>query len=337
MPITAVSRETPPASPPLHPATYEEALATAEPGDTIATTKEEEWVTRKTSEVTTTRQIATRVKRELVLEDGKILKDSGPKISTSVNEDTHTTNLQQTEHRVPDEQPAEDNTSALPARARGVIGAPPDETDGLQPLIGGVVAPAGTKVLVSSRVVANPDGKVRESKDLKVLTRNVTDYVRETEERFHRGDTTHERVVTNFDEKVHERKDLKVLTRNVTEHVRKTEKRFPSILRFHIGDTTHEVSCVLIVRSSFVLEVDDIQPLKGGVVALAGTRDVSGRGAVRWVLPRTQPPRAGLPAHVCGVPVIPRETPAVELRLGREAARCGDAEESLNGDPAAPC
>lgn len=57
----------------------------------------EEWVTRKKSEVTTTRQIATRVKRELILEDGRILKDSGPKISTSVNEDTHTTNYQQTE------------------------------------------------------------------------------------------------------------------------------------------------------------------------------------------------------------------------------------------------
>lgn len=57
----------------------------------------EEWVTKKKSEVTTTRQIATRVKRELVLEDGKILSDSGPKISTSVNEDTHTSNYQQTE------------------------------------------------------------------------------------------------------------------------------------------------------------------------------------------------------------------------------------------------
>lgn len=57
----------------------------------------EEWVTRKKSEVTTTRQIATRVKRELILEDGRILSDSGPKISTSVNEDTHTTNYQQTE------------------------------------------------------------------------------------------------------------------------------------------------------------------------------------------------------------------------------------------------
>ncbi|KAF9795868.1 hypothetical protein SFRURICE_002480, partial [Spodoptera frugiperda] len=156
----------------------------AEPGDTIATTKEEEWVTRKKSEVTTTRQIATRVKRELILEDGRILSDSGPKISTSVNEDTHTTNYQQTEHRVPDEQLEEE---AVETEA---IGAAPDEVD--SPFIDGVVAPAGTKVHVTSLVVANPDGKVRESHDRKVLTRNITERVQETEERIHKGDTTHE-------------------------------------------------------------------------------------------------------------------------------------------------
>ncbi|CAB3221867.1 unnamed protein product [Arctia plantaginis] len=191
MPITAISRETPPASPPLIAATYEEVLATAEPGDTIATTKEEEWVTRKKSEVTTTRQIATRVKRELILEDGRILSDSGPKISTSVNEDTHTTNFQQTEHRVPDNEVSEETSPAgISGGVQDAIGETPDEVDGL--VLGGVVAPAGTKVLVTSCVVANPDGKVRESKDRKVLTRNITERVQETEERIHKGDTTHD-------------------------------------------------------------------------------------------------------------------------------------------------
>ncbi|CAH0751401.1 unnamed protein product [Diatraea saccharalis] len=228
MPITAVSRETPPASPPLHPATYEEALANAEPGDTIATTKEEEWVTRKTSEVTTTRQIATRVKRELVLEDGKILKDSGPKISTSVNEDTHTTNLQQTEHRVPDDKATDYDSSALPGRVSGVIGAPPDEVDSLQAL-SGEIAPAGTKVLVSSRVVANPDGKVRESKDLKVLTRNVTEHVRETEERHHRGDTTHEALITAVNETPEE--DIRDALKVQTEQQLALVPRGPKVVR----------------------------------------------------------------------------------------------------------
>ncbi|CAH2096271.1 unnamed protein product [Euphydryas editha] len=157
----------------------------AEPGETIATTKEEEWVTRKTSEVTTTRQIATRVKRELVLEDGRILVDSGPKISTSVNEDTHTTNFQQTEHRVPENQKGEENAELTEGDGARPVEALEDAPDG-------TIAPAGAKVLVSSCVVANPDGKVRESKERRVLTRNITERVRETEERIHRGDTTHD-------------------------------------------------------------------------------------------------------------------------------------------------
>lgn len=46
-------------------------------------------------------------------------------------------------------------------------------------------------------MVANPDGKVRESRDLRVLTRNITERVKETEERIHQGDTTHEVSVEN--------------------------------------------------------------------------------------------------------------------------------------------
>ncbi|CAH0682478.1 unnamed protein product [Chilo suppressalis] len=46
-------------------------------------------------------------------------------------------------------------------------------------------------------------------------------------------------------------------------------------------------------------------------------------GGMVGTRPRPQPPRAGLPAHVCGVPAIPRETPVVEPRRGREAAGTG--------------
>ncbi|KAJ2949068.1 hypothetical protein O0L34_g6008 [Tuta absoluta] len=235
MPITAISRETPPASPPL-PTTYEEALATAEPGDTIATTKEEEWVTRKKRDVTTTRQIATRVKRELVLEDGRILKDSGPKISTSVNEDTHTTNFQQTEHRVPEDEPAKDDAALEGGHKNGVgaIGAR-DDVDG--PIIeGGVVAPAGGKVLVSSRVVANPDGKVRESKDLRVMTRNVTEHVRETEERFHRGDTTHDALIAAVSETKED--DIRDALKSQTEHQLALVPRGPKVVKDTIAYNT---------------------------------------------------------------------------------------------------
>ncbi|XP_061383606.1 serine/arginine repetitive matrix protein 1 isoform X2 [Danaus plexippus] len=190
MPSTALYRET--SVSPAGRTTYEEALAIAEPGETIATTKEEEWVTRKTSEVTTTRQIATRVKRELVLEDGRILSDSGPKISTSVNEDTHTTNYQQTEHRVPEDQKDDENAKLMKGNGGVTIQALDEVPD--------AISPAGTKVLVSSLVVANPEGKVRESHDRRVLTRNITERVRETEERIHRGDTTHDALIAAVNE-----------------------------------------------------------------------------------------------------------------------------------------
>jgi hypothetical protein len=45
-------------------------------------------VTKKKVELTTTRQIATRVQRQLVLEDGKVVEDSGPIVSTNTTEDT---------------------------------------------------------------------------------------------------------------------------------------------------------------------------------------------------------------------------------------------------------
>ena len=45
-------------------------------------------MTKKKVELTTTRQIETRVQRQLVLEDGKVVEDSGPIVSTNTTEDT---------------------------------------------------------------------------------------------------------------------------------------------------------------------------------------------------------------------------------------------------------
>ncbi|XP_013164931.1 PREDICTED: serine/arginine repetitive matrix protein 2 isoform X2 [Papilio xuthus] len=235
MPSTAVLRDVASASP-TDPKTYEDALATAEPGDVIATTKEEEWVTRKTSEVTTTRQIATRVKRELVLEDGRILLDSGPKISTSVNEDTHTTNFQQTEHRVPDEENGEEETKTKGGvQIEAAEGATELLQDELAPS-NGEVAPSGGKVLVSSRVVANPEGKVRESHDLKVLTRNVTERVRETEERFHHGDTTHDALIAAVNETPEE--DIRDALKQQTEQQLALVPRGPELVKDTVAYNT---------------------------------------------------------------------------------------------------
>lgn len=49
----------------------------------------EEVVTKKKTELTTTKQIETRVKRQVVLEDGKVVEDSGPIVETNTTEDTN--------------------------------------------------------------------------------------------------------------------------------------------------------------------------------------------------------------------------------------------------------
>ena len=53
----------------------------------------EEWETRKKKEITTTRQIETRVKRQVVLEDGEVVEDTGPIVTTNTTED-----VEQQEH-----------------------------------------------------------------------------------------------------------------------------------------------------------------------------------------------------------------------------------------------
>lgn len=57
----------------------------------------EEWVSKKKTEVTNTKQIETRVKRQVVLEDGKVVEDTGPMVTTNTTEDTETQEHHQTE------------------------------------------------------------------------------------------------------------------------------------------------------------------------------------------------------------------------------------------------
>ncbi|XP_056633280.1 zinc finger CCCH domain-containing protein 13 isoform X5 [Diorhabda sublineata] len=139
-----------------------------EPGETIATTKEEEWVSKKKTEVTNTKQIETRVKRQVVLEDGKVVEDSGPMVTTNTTEDSATQEHHQTELRK--------------------LGD--DEVDGTKALEG------GDKYIVDEKSnwvsVANPDGIVREVKERKVISREETEEVKETEDVQHFGDITDE-------------------------------------------------------------------------------------------------------------------------------------------------
>lgn len=57
----------------------------------------EEIIKKKTTELTTTRQIETRVKRQVLLEDGKVVEDSGPIVSTNTMEDTEKQERETTE------------------------------------------------------------------------------------------------------------------------------------------------------------------------------------------------------------------------------------------------
>lgn len=54
-------------------------------------------MTKKKTELTTKKQIETRVKRQVVLEDGKVVEDSGPIVTTNTTEDTEKQEHQQTE------------------------------------------------------------------------------------------------------------------------------------------------------------------------------------------------------------------------------------------------
>ncbi|XP_018572944.1 serine/arginine repetitive matrix protein 1-like isoform X2 [Anoplophora glabripennis] len=143
-------------------------LELVEPGETIATTKEEEWVSKKKTEVTNTKQIETRVKRQVILEDGKIVEDTGPMVTTNTTEDSETQEHHQTELRK--------------------LGD--DETDGPLAVEGG---DSNAVVEKSNWVaVANPDGIVREVKERKVISREETEEVKETEDVQHLGDITDE-------------------------------------------------------------------------------------------------------------------------------------------------
>ncbi|XP_076169395.1 chascon [Ptiloglossa arizonensis] len=87
-----------------------------DPENSVALVKEEEWETRKKKEITTTRQIETRVKRQVVLEDGEVVVDSGPLVTTNTTEDVEQQEHTTQERRTTGDQPQE---VEWPAGGRG--------------------------------------------------------------------------------------------------------------------------------------------------------------------------------------------------------------------------
>lgn len=148
-------------------------VAKVEDGDVYETTKEEEWLTRKKVTTTTTKNIETRTQRQVVLEDGEVVDDTGPVVTTDCKEDTVTQEVVADEHLTPEGQ----DGRAL---------APPGED--WVPVGGAVVVSEKTEHIVNSHQVA-------ENK-------------RETEEVTHCGDVTNQEVEDHVDG----RGDLRALT-----------------------------------------------------------------------------------------------------------------------------
>lgn len=61
--------------------------------------KQEEWTTSRKVTNHTTRQVETRVKRQIILEDGKVISDTGPHITTKTTEDTKIEDNEVTERK----------------------------------------------------------------------------------------------------------------------------------------------------------------------------------------------------------------------------------------------
>lgn len=57
----------------------------------------EEIITKRKTDIITTKQIETRVKRNVVLEDGKVVEDSGPIVTTNTTEDVEKQESEETE------------------------------------------------------------------------------------------------------------------------------------------------------------------------------------------------------------------------------------------------
>ncbi|GAB6028719.1 hypothetical protein CHUAL_004540 [Chamberlinius hualienensis] len=79
---------------------YESTPVVPAQQEVVETTQTEEWTTKKKTDKLVTKQIKTRVKREiLVTEDGEILEDSGPLVTTDTTEETKTDEQEDVEHK----------------------------------------------------------------------------------------------------------------------------------------------------------------------------------------------------------------------------------------------
>ncbi|XP_030378539.1 uncharacterized protein LOC115627113 [Scaptodrosophila lebanonensis] len=162
--------------------------------DTEAITKEEEWITKRKTELTTTRQIETRVKRQVKLKDGKVIEDSGPIVSTNTTEDTDKQETETTEkrdHGLPQDQ-LDGNGKLNDVSALEAGTAAKDiELAQLKAL-----EPSSGVTMVRKMVPRPADGLVRQTDDKRVISHEETKDYHEVEDVKHLGDVTDETYVS---------------------------------------------------------------------------------------------------------------------------------------------
>lgn len=88
--------------------------------DVISNTKREEWTTSKKVVNHKTRQTETRVQRQLVLEDGKVIADTGPQITTRTTEDNKVEESEDTQHKKTGDEDVPDGYIPVPGSERVV-------------------------------------------------------------------------------------------------------------------------------------------------------------------------------------------------------------------------
>lgn len=152
----------------------------------------EEIITKRTTELTTTKQIETRVKRQVKFEDGKVVEDSGPEISTNTTQDTDKVESEQTEVSLPKmlfkyQAPP---FSLIFIQQRKTFGEP-DEIDGPQAVeFSARAALKESSPIKVTKLVSAPreDGLVREEKENRVVSREDKIELTEVEDVHHFGD-----------------------------------------------------------------------------------------------------------------------------------------------------
>lgn len=94
--------------------------ATLNDSDAISNTKHEEWTTSKKVVNHKTRQTETRVQRQLVLEDGKVIADTGPQITTRTTVDNKMEESEDTQHKKSGDDSVPDGYVPVPGSERVV-------------------------------------------------------------------------------------------------------------------------------------------------------------------------------------------------------------------------